>query len=296
MKNAICYLNGRYLPVRDATISATDRGFLFGEGLFETWKTYRGRPFAVREHLARMAKSARAIGIDFDAAENWAARTEQLAKRNHMTDQGGAVRFTITRGSGEVSLVPPKLVKPTRLMLFRPLEPGLLEARRRGVSVHLMDFGSGVSPAFRNLKTLNYLPAVRGKLEARRGGAFESLYRLADDTILEGTTSNFFVLRKGRLITTPVTTGILPGVTRSLVIKLARKVVEVEERRIDTDDLRRASEIFLTSSTIEVVPVVKIDRHAVAGGSPGELTGLLQQRYRAMVARRVHLPASELGI
>ncbi len=296
MKQAICYLNGRYIPVGQAAISATDRGFLFGEGLFETWKTYRGRPFAVREHLARMTKSARAIGIDFDPSENWAARTEQLAKRNHMTDRGGAVRFTITRGCGEVSLVPPRLAKPTRLMLFRPLETGLIEARERGVSVHLMDFGFGVDPAFRNLKTLNYLPAVRGKLAARRRGGFESLYRLADNTVLEGTTSNFFVLRKGRLITTPVTTGILPGVTRSLVIKLAGKIIKVEERRVGGDDIQGADEMFLTSSTIEIVPVVRVDRHPVADARPGELTRTLQARYRGMVSRRLHLPAAELGI
>ncbi len=295
MSAPICYLNGRYIPVAQATIPATDRGFLFGEGLFETWKTYQGKPFAVREHLARMAKSARSVGIPFEAGEDWSGRTEILAKKNKISG-GGAVRFTITRGCGEVSLVPPRLTKPTRLMLFRPLEPGLVEARDKGVTLHLMDFGVGVDPSFRNLKTLNYLPAVRGKVEAKRHGAFESLYRLADDTVLEGTTSNYFIVSKGRLITTPVATGILPGVTRSLVIKIAAKLVDIVERPIRVADIIAADEVFTTSSTIEIVPAVRVDNRRIADGKPGEITRELRRRYRAMVARRLQMKVDELGV
>jgi D-amino acid aminotransferase len=295
MKSKFCYLSGRYVETDKAMISALDRGFLFGEGLFETWRTYRGLPFALREHVQRMARSAKSLKIPFDAGADWKGRTIELARRNRMTDCGGAIRLTITAGSGEVTLVPTALKKPTQLMLFRPLEPGLAEARAGGVGVHLMDFGSGVSESFRNLKTLNYLPAVRGKVEARKRGCFESLYRLKDGTVLEGTTSNFFVVKDGKLHTTPVDDGILPGVTRALVLKVASRVAPVIERRLHVDDLLEADELFLTSSTIEVVPIIRIDKRKAGGGTAGELTREIQQRYRKYAARRLGVTVEELG-
>ncbi len=294
MKPPVCYLNGRYVELSKAAVPATDRGFLFGEGLFETWPVYAGRPFAVREHVTRMAKSARALGIPFDPGEDWAGRSVRLAKLNGVTG-AGAIRFTITRGSGPVTLIPGRAAKPTRLMLFRPLEDGLDLARANGVSVHLVGFGRGVNPAMRQLKTLNYLPAVRGKMAAADRGAFESLYRLDDSTVLEGTTSNFFVVSKGKIYTTPVGDGILPGVTRSIVMKIARRLTEVGERRITTDDLANADEMFITSSTIEVVPVLRVDRMKIGNGRVGELTRDLQQRYRRYAARRLGLGAGDLG-
>jgi branched-subunit amino acid aminotransferase/4-amino-4-deoxychorismate lyase len=295
VKPPVCFLNGRYVETSRASVPALDRGFLFGEGLFETWRTYKGRPFALREHLERMAKSARDLGIPFDPDEAWEGRTLKLARLNGMTGGGGAIRLTITAGPGALSLVPGPARRPTRLMLFRPLEPGLAAARAGGVGVHLLDFGSGVNATLRRLKTLNYLPAVIGKVEASRRGCFESLYRLADSTVLEGTTSNFFVVKNGSLSTTPVADGILPGVTRATVIKLAARMTRLRERRLTVDDLYAADEMFLTSSTIEVVPIVRVGRRRIANGKVGELTHELQQRYRRHVARRFGVRVDELG-
>jgi branched-subunit amino acid aminotransferase/4-amino-4-deoxychorismate lyase len=293
---SICFLNGRYLDTAKAAIPATDRGFLFGEGLFETWKTYNGRPFALPEHLKRMARGAKVLGVPFDPDEDWHGRTLQLARRNGMLDCGGAVRLTISAGPGKVSLIPTTSGKPTRLMLFRPLEPGLEVARRDGVAVHLLDFGAGVNPRLRNLKTLNYVPAVMGKIAAHKHGCFESLYRLADSTVLEGTTSNFFVVRRGKIYTTPIDHGILPGVTRAMTLKIAERVAPVIETRVCERDLVDADEIFLTSSSIEVVPVTRVDRRRVTDGKPGELTRELQRRYRELVSRRLDLPLDRLGV
>jgi branched-subunit amino acid aminotransferase/4-amino-4-deoxychorismate lyase len=295
MKPPICFLSGRYLETEQAVIPALDRGFLFGEGLFETWRTYHGRPFALREHLARMAASARAIGIPFDPGADWEGRTLKLARLNDMTGGGGAVRLTITRGAGPVSLIPGPVRKPTQLMLFRPLEPGLAEARRDGVSVHLLDFGKGVNPSLRRLKTLNYLPAVMGKVAARENRCFESLYVLKDSTVLEGTTSNFFLVKRGRLVTTPVEQGILPGVTRAVTIKLAERFTSVEERRISKKELYDADEMFITSSTIEVVPVLRAGRRRIGKGQIGPVTRELQIRYRRYVARRLGVRVEKLG-
>jgi branched-subunit amino acid aminotransferase/4-amino-4-deoxychorismate lyase len=244
VKRSICFLNGRFVDTKKAAIPATDRGFLFGEALFETWKTYRGKPFALREHLARMAKTAKLLGIPFDPKESWERRSLDLAQRNGMHDCGGAVRLTVSAGPGKVSLIPDTFGRPTTLMLFRPLEPGLEEARRDGVGVHLMDFGVGVNAQLRNMKTVNYVPAVMGKVAAREHGCFESLYRLSDSTVLEGTTSNY----------------------------------------------------FLTSSSIEVVPIVRVGKKRIGDGRAGDVTRELQSRYRHMVARRLGIPVEELGV
>lgn len=296
MKRSICFLNGRFVDTLKAAIPATDRGFLFGEALFETWKTYRGKPFALREHLARMAKAAKLLGIPFDPKESWEQRSLDLARRNGMSDVGGAVRLTVSAGPGKVSLIPETYGRPTTLMLFRPLEPGLEEARSQGVGVHLMDFGVGVNAQLRNMKTVNYVPAVMGKVAAREHGCFESLYRLADSTVLEGTTSNYFLVRRGKLYTTPVADGILPGVTRALTLGLSDGLLPVVERRITERDLLAADEAFLTSSSIEVVPFVRVGKKRIGDGRPGEITRELQRRYRRMVARRLGMTVEELGV
>jgi branched-subunit amino acid aminotransferase/4-amino-4-deoxychorismate lyase len=180
-------------------------------------------------------------------------------------------------------------------MLFRPLEGGIHEARDEGVRVHLLPAGSGVNAGMRQLKTLNYLPAVIGKREAKKRGCFESLYKLADGTVLEGTTSNFFVVKKGRLLTTPVADGVLPGVTRAFVIRVAKRLATVVERRLTVEDLLGADEMFLTSSTVEIAPIVGVGQRSIGNGEVGELTRELQKRYRALIARRTGLELDQLN-
>jgi len=295
MGSSICYFNGKFIDVAKARVSPLDRGFLFGEGLFETWRTYRGRPYAIAEHLARMARTARRIGLEFDPGEPWQQRSVDLARRNRMLESDGAVRMTITRGRGPVSLIVERTEDPTRLMLFRPLEPGLGLAKRDGVAVHLVSVGSGVSERQRQIKSLNYLPAIMARTQARKRGCFEALYHLDGGKVLEGTTSNVFTVRRGVVRTAPISMGLLPGVTRHKVIKLARSIAELREDAFTIDDLMNADEVFLTSSSIEVVPVVRVDRRKVGGGRVGEVTRCLQQRYREQVARELDLPIESLG-
>lgn len=297
---SICYLNGKYLDVAKATISPLDRGFLFGEGLFETWRTYSGRPYGIDAHLERMAKSAKRIGIPFDPTEPWEQRCLELARRNAMTQADGAVRLTVTRGRGPVSLVVDRTEAPTALMLFRPLEPTLAEAKARGVSIHLVNVGSGVSEKQRQLKSLNYLPAILARTEARKHGAFEAVYYTEGrgregSTVLEGTTSNVFVVRRGVVYTAPISAGLLPGVTRRKTLRLARKVAVVKEERFRIEHLLDADEVFLTASSIEVVPVVRIGRRRVGSGKPGPLTLEMQRLYRAEVARKLDIEVDRLG-
>jgi D-amino acid aminotransferase len=295
---SICYLNGRYLDVAKATISPLDRGFLFGEGLFETWRTYKGRAYGLADHLDRMSKSARQIGIPFDPSEPWEERCNQLARRNGMLKADGAVRMTITRGRGPVSLVVDKTEAPTTLMLFRPLEPTLAAAKSKGVAVHLESVGTGVSERWRQVKSLNYLPAILARIEAKKAGCFEAVYYIEGKrgcTVLEGTTSNLFMVRRGVVRTAPISAGLLPGVTRRKTLRLAKKVASVAEERFTVADLLAADEVFLTASSIEVVPVVRVGRKKIGSGKPGPISLEVQRLYREEVARKLGLGIEDLG-
>jgi D-amino acid aminotransferase len=295
MSAAICYLNGRYADVRRAKILATDRGLLYGEGLFETWRTYCGRPFAVREHVARLARSARELGIPFERSENWEGRTLELVRRNRAQHGASMVRLTITRGSGPLQLRVPRTTQPTRLMLLRPLDAGLASARERGVAVYLLDVEGEMRVGLRTLKTINYLPAVIGKTAAAKHGCFEAIYRLADSTLLEGATSNLFVVKKGVFFTPAVAQGVLPGVTRAIVMRLARALGPVREEPIADTALLASDEAFLTATSLEIVPIVRAGGRKAGSGRPGPLTRELQRRYRALVARRVGMDVADLG-
>jgi D-amino acid aminotransferase len=295
----ICWLNGAFVPTARAKISALDRGFLFGEGLFETWRTYGGRPYAIAEHLRRMAGSARRIGIAFDPDEPWDKRCVELARRCQMLRSDGAVRLTITRGHGPVSLVAAKTQEPTTLMMFRPLEPTLAQARSRGVAIHLVSVGSGVSERWRQVKSLNYLPAVLARIEARKHRCFEAVYHTGErsdprSTVLEGTTSNVFAVRRGTVFTAPISAGLLPGVTRAKTLRLARRVAQVREERFTVADLLAADEVFLTASSIEVVPVVRAGGRRIGNGKPGPVAIEMQRLYRREVARRLGIEVEEL--
>ncbi|MFN2425561.1 MAG: aminotransferase class IV [Candidatus Binatia bacterium] len=298
---AVCYLNGRFMDVSKARISPLDRGFLFGEGLFETWRTYKGRAYGLPDHLARMAKSARHIGIPFDPDEAWEKRCIELARRNGMLKEDGAVRMTITRGRGPVSLTVDKTEEPTTLMLFRPLEPTLALAKSKGVAVHMVSVGTGVSERWRQVKSLNYLPAILARVEAKKHRCFEAVYhtegsgKAGSGTVLEGTTSNLFVVRRGIVRTAPISAGLLPGVTRKKTLRLARAVATVKEERFSVADLMAADEVFLTASSIEVVPVVKVGRQKIGNGRPGPIALAIQRRYREEVARKLGLALEDLG-
>ena len=134
-----------------------------------------------------------------------------------------------------------------------------------------------------------------GKAEAKKRGAFEALYTTVDGNVLEGTTSNVFARFGSTLVTTPIADGVLPGVTRALVLRLAARLADVEQRTIARSELARADELFLTASSIEVLPVVRIGRRRVGDGRPGELTRALQPRYRRAVARSLGVGVEELG-
>ena len=281
MNKGAVWLNGRIVSGARARLPVTERGLLYGDGLFETTRAYQGHAFLLPQHLARLRRSARALGIPVrGSTPYWRGVIGHLLRANRLTD--GAVRFTVTRGRAE-GLAPSKRPHPTVLIQIREVEPELKAGQVRGVGVCLLPFDRG--PAFLAVhKTLAYLPAVLGRREANRQGAEEGLYVTPDGFVTEATTANVFVCCQNR-IRTP-RSGVLPGITRSLVIELARALgYRVEEQPLPRRLLTTATEIFLTSSVVEVLPVSRINSHHVGTGGPGPVTRALQEAYSARVSR-----------
>jgi branched-chain amino acid aminotransferase len=206
----------------------------------------------------------------------------RVLRANRLLHRDAAVRLTISRGAGPVGLLPPAHLRSTTLLLAMPIDPRLAAAQKRGVAVCFapLRFVNSTLPRH---KTLNYLTAVLGKMIAMRRNAWEAVCLASDGSVLEGTTSNVFIVRGGGLVTPPLH-GILPGVTRAVLVAIARRAhIPLSERPITRAELLAADEIFLTASTIEILPVVRVERRRIGDGKPGAVTRALQARYRQHV-------------
>ena len=278
--NGYVFLNGRIIDASRATVSVYDRGILYGDGLFETMRAYKGVAFAIEEHFHRLRTSADILGLPIPNLD-WPATIAALLEKNGLSRQDAWVRLTITRGPAEPRVLPPDLAKPTTIIMVRPLDRDIAVHHKRGVKVALLPFSRhGFIPEH---KSLNYLPAVVGKVLASYHGAYEGIFVRGDHILTEGTTTSVFIVRDGVLWTAPEG-GILPGVTRRIVIELAHdNGIRVVEREITTTDLRLANEAFLTSSMIEVMPIVYVDEAPLGKGHPGPVTTKLQRLYQAAV-------------
>ena len=280
----LVWLNGRFLPARDARVSALDRGLLHGDGVYDTWRTYGGVPFATAAHVRRLAAAARVLGLPSPGpARAWERRARTLVARSGFAN--AAVRLTVTRGTAGEALAPERPTRPTLLLTVRRLPAHLARRQREGVAVVLLPFQRDAGPPWGGLKLVGHAGAVAGRVLASRRGAAEGLYVTAGGEVTEATSANLFLVERGTLITPPLAAGILPGVTRALVIMLARRAgLRVREERVAVARLRRAREIFLTASTIEILPVVRLDGRAVGPGHSGPVTLRLQSAYAAHVA------------
>ncbi|MDG2308379.1 MAG: aminotransferase class IV [Candidatus Binatia bacterium] len=277
----VVWLDGRVLPASRARVSVFDRGLLYGDAAFETVRVYRGKPFRWREHRKRLATTLKRLAIPFPRTDLRRAIDEVL-EAARLTE--AAVRLTITRGVGE-GLAPSAKLDPTLLLIPRPVPAGLEDARINGVSVIRLPFGQGRHGFTTGHKTTDYAAAVQGRILAARADAFEALYVEEDGSLSEATTSNVFVVKRGRLLTPPVTAGCLPGITREVVLQIAEKEgLPTREQVLQAGPLEDADEIVLTGSVIEVMPVVRLDDSPVGTGAPGPVTTLLQRAFRRRVA------------
>jgi D-amino acid aminotransferase len=283
-RDGYVFLNGRCVRASRASVSVYDRGLLYGDGLFETMRAYRGKVFALEEHLERLTGSAEVLGLPLPAYD-WHAVLSDLLRRNLLHRRDAWVRVTLTRGPAEPTVLPPVRPRPTIFAMVKPIDPTLAAKQRHGVAVTLLPYSRhGFIPEH---KSLNYLPAVVGKVLADRHGAFEGLFVRNEHFLTEGTTSSLFVVQGKALWTTPIG-GILPGITRRRVLDLAARAgLRILERDLTTTDLLEADEAFLTSSISEIVPIVEVDQTRLAKGHPGPVTRKVQRLYGAEVEKEL---------
>ncbi|MEM3485144.1 MAG: aminotransferase class IV [Candidatus Methanomethyliaceae archaeon] len=278
------YLNGRLVPADGARVSVADRGFLYGDGVFETLRAYGGRPFQLTEHVARLYRSASLIGLELP----WPPGTvreavEVTLEANKLPD--AYVRITVTRGEG-LGIEPPAPAKPTLVVHTTPLaiDPRVYQKGIAAVVVRTRRNLPAAVPL--EAKSLNFLNNILAYREARAMGAQEAIMLNTDGAVAEGSVSNLFVVVQGKVLTPPVEAGIFPGLARETVMRLAREMGQpVEERVFGPDLLLSADEVFLTNSVREVVPVVTVNGSAIGKGRPGRVTCLLLDAYRALVRR-----------
>lgn len=280
----LVWLNGGFVPAARARVSVLDRGLLHGDGVYDTWRTYGGRPFLVAAHVRRLAAAARILGLAAPGPPlRWERLTRTLVARCRLGD--AAVRLTLTRGAAGEALAPKGPARPTVLLTARRLPAHLAERQTRGVPVVLLPFPRDAAGPWGGLKLLGHASAVAGRALAARRGAAEGLYVTPTGEVTEATSANLFLVERDTLVTPPVEAGVLPGVTRALLLVLARRAgLRVREEPVPLARLRRAREVLLTASTIEILPVVRLDGDSVGDGRPGATTRLLQARYHARVA------------
>ena len=280
------YLNDKFVPQEEAVVSVFDHGFLYGDGVYETLRAYRGRVFKLAEHLARLERSASRIQLHLPAGpERLTDLVREALRRNQLSDS--YLRITVSRGTGEIGLDPALCKAPTLVIIAKPFQPYPESIYAEGVSVIVARTRRNLPEALPpQVKSLNFLNNILAKMEAKAAGAHEALMLNHRGDITEGTTSNVFVVQEGRLRTPSVECGILDGITRELVLQLASELgVPSEETRLTVEDLMRAEECFLTNTTQEVLPVTRVDGRMIGDGRPGGITRRLHASLRACLDR-----------
>jgi branched-chain amino acid aminotransferase len=291
---AIINVNGRITSEHDAVIPVLDHGFLYGEGIYEVVRTYDGRPFLFDRHLRRMRRSADmiALRLPFSDAELSAKVRETIAAFHRepgvRETQDVYVRILVTRGVGELSYDPASCRTPSVVVIVKPFMPHPPEVYEKGVKVALVpvirNHPSSINPLIKSNNLLNNALAAQ---EAFRRGAFDAVMRNYRGEISECSISNLFVVKAGTLLTPPLDAGLLAGITREFVIELAPEAgVPVKEAALRDPDLLGADESFLTSSTQEIVPIVRVDDAVIGSGRPGPITGRLRDLYKRKIAER----------
>jgi len=270
------YIGGRWVHPHEATISINDTAILRAYSVFESLRTYDRRPFHLDEHLTRLYRSAQLIDLAIPySREQIAAAVREVIERN--TYKHATIRIFVTGGETEDSILPSS--KPVLIVLITSLGERDMQRFAQGIKV----ITTHLQRIMPEAKTNNYVAAVRALKEAARRNASDALFVNEQDHVLEATRSNFFIFRGDTLVTPRQ--GILIGVTRNVVLDLARGRFPVEERPILLDELAQAGEAFITSSSKEILPVVQIDDLLINNGKPGPRTYELEHRFIDLVER-----------
>ncbi len=288
-------VNGVLTDDRGASISVFDHGFLYGEGVYETLRTYHRRPFLLDRHLARLRASAASIALSVpmdDLAFGASIRDTMAA-----VDGPGEryIRILLTRGVGELSYDPATCPTPTVVIIVRPHDETPPDVAARGVTIVvssvLRNHPDALSPRIKSNNLLNNALAMQ---EALRAGADEALMCSYTGELAECAQSNIFLVRNGEALTPPLATGLLEGVTRNFVFEVGVEVgIPVREQTLRVADLETADELFLTGTTREVIAVTRVADRAVGTGAPGPITRTLAAAFSRMARERTMTSRSD---
>jgi branched-chain amino acid aminotransferase len=270
MTQLISYVNGKYVTSDQAYLPLQDLGIVRGYGVFDFLRTYNRVPFKLREHVQRLQKSAELIGLSLPwSTEEIEDISQDTLGRNNLPEAN--IRIVVTGGSSADFITP--IGQPSLAVIVTPVSSYPVEYYERGVKVGTVQMERFIPRA----KTLNYISAIMALQQAKLTNAIEAVYINQQGHVLEGTTTNFFVFRESQLITPKE--NILNGITRNVVLELAKNRFEIVEQPISYSELSRCDEAFITSSTKEIMPVVQIDELDISTGKPGENTQLLMHLF-----------------
>ena len=277
-------VDGKLGSEEDRLLSPLDQGFLFGASVYETVRTYGGRTFLLERHLGRLRESAKALDIALDVTD------DELAVRIEETlvaagNAESSIRIVVSAGVGSIDYRAGSAAKPTVVVIVRPLPEypdSLYREGARAVIVPMMRATrGGLDPRIKSSNLLTNLSALR---EAHRKKAYEAILMNSEGEVAEGSMSNVFLVAKGVVRTPPISAGILEGITRELVIEVAREEgYPVEERGFKPEELLGADEVFITASSRQIVPIVQVDKTRIGNGKPGPVTRALIAAYKDKV-------------
>jgi branched-chain amino acid aminotransferase len=280
-KELLVYVDGKFYPKSEAKISVYDHGLLYGDGVFEGIRAYNGLVFKLKDHIDRLYRSAHPIFLKIPLTkEQLTEAVLETLRNNKLKD--AYIRLVVTRGIGDLGLDPRKCPKPTIIIITEPLlQLHSAEKVENGISTIITWVKRNpVDTATHEMKSLNYLNSILGKIEANNTGADEAICLDKTGYVCEGVGENIFIVCEGKLLTPPLSSGALDGITRALIIRLAKKLgIEVIERNITPNDLFTADEVFFTGTAAEVAPIREVNKRVIGTGKPGPVTKRIMREF-----------------
>jgi len=289
-KDLMIYIDGKFHPKSEAKVSVYDHGLLYGDGVFEGIRAYNGVVFKLKEHIDRLYNSAHAIMLHISLTKDQMMKAVlNTLKKNKLKD--AYIRLIVTRGVGDLGLDPRKCSKPTIIVITEPtITLHSKEKIERGITTMITWVKRDpVDATTHEVKSLNYLNSILGKIESNVAGVDEAICLDKTGFVCEGVGENIFVVKNGEVITPPTATGALHGITRNVVIRLVQKLGHpMIERNITPTELFTADEVFFTGTAAEIAPIREVNKRVIGEGRPGPVTKRLMQEFYKMVKDPKH--------
>ncbi len=280
--NNYIFLNGKIISDTEGHISLKDRGFLYGDGIFETLRSYNGTPFKLAEHLERLHSSARKLIIPFEyTIKELSKNVKELVKINNISD--AYIRITLSRGIGNIGLGINDNLESTLLIQSKPFMSYEKELYKKGMSLNVSRARRSTSCPISCHKTTNLLTSILLKEEAKEKSAQESIILNTDGYVAECIVSNIFIVDNRKVMTPSLDTNILPGITREIVLDICKdNNISVSEDRFRIETVIKADEVFITNSLMEIMPIAEVEGNKIGKAIPGEITSQLMNAYKGL--------------